>query len=385
MGLIRQVYTGISIAGSDFPVLKWRTTLANQGSMGTVHAEGALSDLLDAGLDIVELGQSVTGAQIEAYGGYDDSPLLFGGVVDSFHLDIDNNSFEVKGRDWSAYLADGRQTMAGMNYRNQTVAQIVKQIADQFEMGTDITDPGIKAGPLMNNENSFNPHPQSYWTLLQNLAEQVGFECYSTPDQVLYFGPEKDQSSITVNYGAKPGASVENPGWGLVIDYDPRNNSNIVVKALSMNPQTTKKVSASAQAKPVKLKKWQKTQSSQTGGNSKQKYPGFGKSGNSSPSKSIYYIRCPGMSADQAQARCQAMADNLAKHQIVCGLSIEGNDEVVVHSQVTLVEAGDISCCGFDGIAFNAAEVTHCFDMPQGTSSTGGFVTEMRLIAQVSD
>lgn len=381
--LLRSGNTSVVIAGQPFPVLSWKATLANQGSMGTATAKGALSDLINSGLDIIAASQATNGAEIDIYAGYNgSSQLIFSGVVDQCDLDWDENTFEIKARDFSACLADGKQTVSNINYRNQSVASIVKQIAGQFGFKTNITDPGIPAGPLMNGENVFNPQPRNYWNLLQSLAEDVGYECYMLPNQTLYFGPEQDQGIVTVNYGAARGSGVQNPGWGLKVTYNPRNNTNIIVRAVSVNSQTTQPVVAAATATPIPLGQGRKTKSSLGGGYFKPKYPG--RSGSVTPAKSIYYIRCPGMSVQQAQAKCQAMANNLAKHQIIVDMTIEGLPSLVLHSHVKLVQ-NNIDLYGFAGVDLNVAEVTHAFETPDDDASTGGYTTSFRAFGRVEN
>ena len=228
----------------------------------------------------------------------------------------------------------------------------------------------------MNGENSFNPQPQTYWALLQSLAEQVGSEVFIKQPNTLYFGPEQSQGSLNVNYGARRGTNAENPGWGLKVDYNPRNNSNITVKTLSYDPNTAQTVNATAQATQTAVGKGRKP-TALTGSGGKPQYPSSKHSGlGKVPAKSVYYIRCPGLSADQAQKRCQSMADNLAKHQIVLTCKIEGNLDVVMHSQVTLIES-TTSLYGFGGIPLNVTEVSHSYD------DSEGFTTEFRALAQI--
>jgi phage protein D len=380
--LLRKVFTAVMIAGEIFPVMSWKATLANQGNMGTFSAEGALSDLIASGLDVIAASQDAEGAECDIYVGYDDeTELIFSGVVDSCDLDWDEDKFSVKGRDHSASFADGKQTMAKLNYRNQTVGQMVQQICDEFGFDAEIDDPGIKAGPLMNGEHSFNPQPRSYWNLLQELAENSGCECYMKPDQTLYFGKEKEESSITVNYGAPPESDAENPGWGLKVSYNPRNNSNIEVKALSYNSQTTESISASAKATQVKTGKGRKTKKS-IGGRKRKVKATAKHSGSRAKHKSVHYIRCAGLTADQAQARCQGAADALAKRQIIVEMSIEGLTKMKIHSQVTLKET-QIPLYGFANIPLNVAEVNHEFTTPGDGDSSGGFVTSFRAMAQI--
>lgn len=380
---LRKVDTLLVVGGEVFPVLKWSATLANQGSMGTAEAEGALSDLIASGLDIISASQDKNGAPLDLYAGFDgDLQHIFSGTVDQCSFDWDGDSFIVRGRDHSASLSDGKQTLAGMEYRNQKVTDIVRQIAEKFEFATEIEESDIKAGPYLNDENFFNPQPQTYWHLLQSLAESVGYECYMKPNQTLYFGPEKDQGSLTCDYGAPRDSDAENPGWGLKVDYNPRNNSNIVVKALSVNPQTTQKVTSTAKAKQVKVGKGRKVKSSQIGKEKKASYPKRGSSGSKAPSKSIYYIRCAGLSPEQSEKKCQAMADQLAKRQIIVEMSMEGNFDLKVHTKVTLKQ-NLIDLYGFDGVELNVSEVTHSFSTPGDGDSSGGLVSSFRATAQV--
>ena len=375
--LVRILDTAIFISGEEFLVTSWRATLANQGSMGTAEAEGSLTDLRLSDIDLIEACQDKNGAPFDIYAGFNNEwKRVFSGIVDECDFDFDEERFIIRGRDHSAALADGKQTMADLNYRNQSVAQIVQQIADKFGFQTDITDPGVMAGPLVNGENSFNPQPQPYWTLLQTLAESVGYECYMTPDQVLYFGPEKEQGNVTVSYGMPRGSGAENPAWGFNVSFKPRNNSNIVVKALSYDPQTAQPVTSTAEADEKKISKNGRKSRSLSGKKKKvQSHRGISGT-NKAPAKTVYYIRCPGMTADQAQARCQSMADSLAKRQLICSFNIEGLLGLKVHSTVNIKE-GNIDLYGFADMDLNVAEVSHNWNM------NDGFYTSVRAVGEV--
>lgn len=373
--LVRQINTAFVIAGQPFPVYQWKARLANQGNMATAEAEGAYSDLVDSGLDILAASAAADGAELDIYAGYDgDSRLIFSGVVDDIEIDADQNLFEVKGRDWASKLADGRQTMAGMNYRNQTIGMIVHQIADKLGFNSDITDPGTNAGPTMNGENFFNPRSTDFWNLLQTLAADVGYECWVTPDQTLHFGPEQDQGTINCTYGGEPNSGVENPAWGLKVKFNPRNNSNITVKAISYDPQTTQKVIASATAAPLNVKAGKKTATSITS-TSKVKYPSPGKSGSSGTPKTVHYIRCAGLTPEQAQAKCKAQADELAKHQLIISICIEGNPDIRIHSNLVI---NQVQIDAISEVPLNVAEVEHSFSMDQG------YVTACRALGQIA-
>lgn len=342
--------------------------------MATANASGVFSDLVDSGLDIFAESQSMNGAELDIYAGYDgSSDLIFSGVVDECEIDVDENTFKVSGRDHAASLMDGRQTLAGLNYRNRSVAQIVQQIAQKFNFSTDIQDPGIKAGPTMNGENFFNPHSQTYWMLLQSLADNVGYECWVTPDQTLHFRKEQTQGNFSCQYGWGPNDGASIPAWGLKVTYSPRNNSNITIKAISQNLQSTEQVIASATAKPIQLKLGKSTKTSITGG--KAPSSSKGSSGSKSPIKTVHYIRCAGLTPEQAQAKCQAMADDLAKHQVTVGLTVWGTKDLKIHSSVNLDQS---SVKAVNNVPLNVAEVHHSFTMDEG------WVTGFRALGQVS-
>jgi prophage tail gpP-like protein len=148
--------------------------------MATAEAKGALSDLIDAGLDIISASLTMNGAELDIYAGYNgNSQLIFSGVVDTCDLDWDENTYEIKGRDHAASLADGKQTLANINYRNQSVAQIVQQVADQFGFATNITDPGDPPEGCdqvrhLDNDPSNNTVENLRWgTRDENMADRV--------------------------------------------------------------------------------------------------------------------------------------------------------------------------------------------------------------------
>jgi|GEM_PF-2567723 len=379
----RTVNSSFVIDGKEFPVLAWTATLASQGTMGTASAEGLLSDLIDNNLDLIEASQDANGASLDIYAGFgDNKERVFSGVVDECNLNFDDNTFTVRGRDHSASFKDGKRTLANLNTKNQKISEIVKQIADKFGFKSDITDPGLMAGVKMNGQYNFAPEPQHYWKTLQTLAMNVGYECYMKDGNTLYFGPPKEQGNITVNYGADRGSGAENPGWGLEVDYQPRNNSNITVKVMSVDTQTTKKITATAKTDEVTVGKGHRTSSSKSGSNTKSRSVAAGHSGVKAPPKTTYYIQRHGLSKEHAEKLAQGMAEQLAKRQIILSMNIEGLPSMKIHSIVTLRETG-IDLMGFSGIPLNVAEVSHTFHMSEGDSNDGGYVTHFKALAQI--
>jgi phage protein D len=357
------------IAGIDVPLVSARCTLSSQSAMGTAEATTSLGLLANSGIDLITASQTADGATFDLWGYYDNSKnLLFSGVVDSCDGNFGEDEITIRGRDHAASLADGRQTVASLNFRNQTIGQIVTQIANKFGLTPLVTDPGVMAGPLMNGENFYGPHPQTYWAIIQTLADQVGYEAYVTPDQTLYFGPEQDKSAINVNFGADPHSGAENPLLSLAFTYNPRNNSNITVKVISSMPQQANYVLATATAKQLQVGSDQRKPTALLEGRG-LRVNRQGSSGGIAAPKSVYYIFAPGMSPDQAQAKAQSAADDLAKRQIIIDGTLEGLPSLQLHSKINLLET-TIDLLGFESLDYNVAQVGHSFDMENGFNTT---------------
>lgn len=372
MAQLRKINSTLTIGGQNIPVKEWSCTESSQGTIGSMQAKGSISDLSDSGVDILATSQSDSGTALDLYAGFDGNMKhAFSGALDEFQPDWDTDTFEVSGRDYASCFFDGKQTVAGLNYRNQTVGQIVQQIADLFGISTNITDPGIMAGPLSNGENVFNPHPQNWWSLIQKMADDVGYECYMTVDKTLYFGPEQDQGSLTVNYGSTQ-PNPENPLKSCKGRYNPRNNSNIEVQGVSYDRDKGQIIVAKAKANGQALSKGKKSKHGLSAG--KIATPSVSSSGKPSSQKSAYKTNVQGLTPDAAQAKCEAVAKDIAKHQVILMGTLEGNLDIKVHTHIDLQET-DRDMLGFAGPDYNVAEVTH------ECSVTGGLWTAFRAQA----
>lgn len=379
----RNVNTAVVVAGQDIPCLSWKVVLSSNGTIATVNAETTVSLLQAYGIDLLDDISATDGAEVDIYAGYDGSSThIFGGVLDTFDPDFKSDRVKIAGRDHGAVLADSKDVVSKINYKNQTIGQIVQQIADQNGLTANDTDPGIKAGPVLWDENNYTPHPQPWWSILQHLAEQVGYEVYVTPDKELYFGPEQSAGSFEFSWGAPPDSGAQYPLIELKGSYSPRNNANFTVKVISYHPQYAQHVSGTASPSSNVLRgrrRKSKTEIVTLRGNTGRS--SRGRSG-SKPSKlPTYTYRLDGLTPEQANKKAQGIADDIAKREVIIEGKLEGLPSLKIHSNLTLQEK-TLPLLGFDGLDYSVSEVTHSFGMP-GSGSEGGYMTEFKAMASL--
>lgn len=364
------------IDGGYLPVLTLDLSLGSNGSLSTVRGTSSLTLLANNGIDIYAAGQMDKGASIQVYLGFDqNSKKKFSGVLDESEFDIDGDSITFSGRDNAAALTDTKEVTTKINYKNQTIGQIVTQIANVFNLTPLVTEPGLQAGPTLWDSSAYMPHGQEYWSMLQDLAEQVGYECFVTENDELFFGPTElaGGSPITVTHGSdSTQTNVQNPIIKPVFLYQPRKNANIEVNVISYHPirgQLTKSV-AKGVAQPGGT--GSKIGGSYVTGTSS----GQTKSGGGQPStKPIVVRRRDGLTQEAADALAQSMAKDIAKREIIFKCKSEGLLEARQHSPLKIVQ-GKVYLFGFDKRYYIIATVNHHYSM------TDGFTTDIEALTK---
>jgi prophage tail gpP-like protein len=373
---LRKPLIALQINGQSIPITGCKVILSSQGSMSTVSAKASLSEYCDAGFDVIQSSQDGD-STIDVYMGFDGSSThIFSGVLDEFEVGWDEDEIEIRGRDQAAVLADGKNSIANINYKNQTYGQIATQIANLFNFTPNVSDPGIKAGTISNGDSSFNPHPQPWWTILQKMADEVGYECYVTADGTLYFGPEQSQGTMNVNYGSTD-TNPENPVNSLRGRYNPRNNTSITVKGVSYDRDKGQMIVASATTSNEKLASVKKGKGAIT-----KAVPAS--AGGKAPSsnqtvKKIYRFNAQGMTPEAAAAKAQSMASDLAKRQLIISGILDFNPDLKIHTHLSINYGPEQDDIGFQGIDYNVAEVTHDWNM-----GSTGLKTSFRALGVTS-
>lgn len=379
----RKLNSSIVLDGKEIPVLNWRASLGSQGSLGTASATTSIALLRYAGINLVTAAQKKDGASFDIYAGFEgDYQHIFGGVMDSVRLDMKADTVTLEGRDHGANLVDARMTISKIKYKNKKVSEIVKQIAEEHDLEADVEETDMMAGIEMWDSHAYIPHSQPWWSVIQSLAQQVGFEAKITPDKKLYFGPPGADSSntFTVTWGAGPDESPEHPLIDCEIFFSPRRNKSFEVRVLSYHPQRAEMISGNGTPQDVENAQGGGQKSGTTAmGTSKGRAVKNFKGGRSSskPSKKpVFTYHMDGLSAEQAMTKAQAIADDLAKRQVVITCTAEGIPDLKIHSKIKL-RGSRIDMMGFDSREYVVTGVNHTYNMPQEGGNDGGLQTEL--------
>ncbi|HEY9678683.1 MAG TPA: hypothetical protein V6C76_11780 [Drouetiella sp.] len=381
MSQIRTIDCYFVFDNTYLPMLNASVSKASNGSQSTVRGKTSITMLQMQGVDIFQSAQSATGAPVEVYVVIDgQSSKLFGGTIDEFEPDFDNDSITFSGRDYASSIVDTKETTSSVDYKNQTIGQMVTNIANKFGYTPKVTDPGIMAGAQMYDDSAYMPHGQQYWTMLQDLARQCGYECFVTDNKELFFGTTDSAggNDVTVNHAPDVSNStdVENPICDLKPVYQPGRNSNIRVIVVSHHPvKVTQRIKSSYQGNPFKGRA-PKSNKDYLIGKSNTSGTQSAKSGGTQPSdKPAVVVRKDGLTQERADALAQSIAKDIAKRQLVLkGKCPMGLPDAQVHSKLTLKEGG-IDLLGFANADYVIASLDHEWD-----AESGSFVTSVTAL-----
>lgn len=385
----RGVDTAIAIGGTQIPCKSWQVRVGSDGSIGSVRCETSVLLLKQSGVDVISWSQKPDGASLDVFIGYDQSlSHVFGGVLDDLRWQFNDDLIEITGRDYGAVLADTQSVTSSINYKNATVSDIAQQIADLNGFTANITRTDVKASTEMWQTSAFVPHAQSWWSILQNLAQQVAYELHITPTKELYFGPPISSSSLRCIY-VPTRAQVRNrqmePLKSFEIEYHPRNNANFNVKVISYHPQGATRITGQAQSldsvnlSGIGTSKPNIGSSVGTTGRRVRNIPRV--SGKPSKKPTFTYFM-DGLDQNKADSKAKSIADDIAKRTVVINGTIEGNAGVEVHTSIKLVE-GRIDLLGFDTLDYRVTSLEHQFSMPQRGSKSGGWTTHFEAMAAI--
>lgn len=134
----------------------------------------------------------------------DDSqlPLVFDGVVDTIDMDWANSVLTLEGRDRSAVL---QESFTHAQFRNSTVAGVVKEIAEKHSLEANIVDSGTNVGTIFSEEHiDFESVPSAGyndWDLLTRMAEHDGYTVFVADGKINYLPIEESEDVILFEYG----------------------------------------------------------------------------------------------------------------------------------------------------------------------------------------
>lgn len=389
MGKIRTLGTVVAIGNKELPVLNWRVSLGSYGSLATAEATTSLALLEAAGIDIMKEEEKSGGVSFDIYVGYDGNfDHIFGGVFDKSEFAMHDDKVSFQARDHGAVLADTKQSIGKIDYKNKKITEIVKQFAEEHDLEADIKENDAKAGHEAWDENTLIPKPQPRWSLIQKMALKLGWEAKISPDKKLYFGPPGGGSSkeVKVHWAPSEDDKADNPLKTLDIIYSPRRNKSFEVRVYSYHPhkaEATKGISSddSAYLKSIGVNyssgggKKKKKSGTALGTSTGRTVKNYGGQSSAKPSKKpVINVHMDGLSAEQCTQKAEAIADDLAKRQVVINCSSQGIPKLQVHSKVKLVQ-GQKFLFGFDKKEYVVTSVNHSFTASQG-GTDGGWTTD---------
>lgn len=243
---------------------------------------------------------------------YDETQLtsLFVGDVDEPEILWEEGRLIVHGRDKTHLLVDHKTSE---KYVNLTSSQIAEKLASKYGLTPVVTATSTKAGKYYSIDHVDLKDDRTEWDLLTWLAAQEKFVVF-VKGRELHFEPRKaSQTPYTIRY-QKP--AVGGP------------------PSLNGCRLTTTRTLTVARDIQVTVRSW----------NSKKKTAYVRKAASKSPHAGVhtqkYTYSIPGLTPDEAQARADAIRDQLSKHEFK--LCLEGPADVTlgIDTLITLEGTG---------------------------------------------
>lgn len=324
------------------------------GSVGSIEIHTSLTQLARKGVDLVAMSVAASSSlPIDIYvSDSGASAHIFGGEFVSAKYSYRKDTGTINGRDWAGPLVDQKRvltsilkgntgalapdqsaTSKGVSTQNQKLSALVTAIANQFDLTADIrlasgpgNDPDVGAIFGAGGDTVFSPTPQSLWSILTRLARETGNVVYATPQKHLVFGaPGAGLAPLLFTWRVSPAPLGAHPVLSLDIDHNPRRNQTFRVLVLSYDPTNQQLTRGQAyvvgsdystsQGATVHAGAWSGAQASAI-----QSAIG-NKPANKADSIQLYTFHVDGLTAAQAQQRATALANDIAKRELVATLS----------------------------------------------------------------
>ncbi len=248
------------------------------------------------------------------------------GRVDDMRYDPVQNTIELSGRDFTSQFIDAKTTEV---FKNQTVAQIVKALADRHGMaanvGDNITPPGTLAGRFYEIDHARLTAEHSEWDLLTWLAHETQCNVFVT-GQTLNFLPAPDpmkDDSYVIDW-VPPSAKSGSP------------QANVVSLRFSRNLTLTKDVK-------VILTSWnakQKGSFTVTAHATKNKNAVTRNTALPFGQPQVYSYTIPGLTKQEALIKAQALLSEISKHEMRLDANLPADDILTTQALVTVQGTG---------------------------------------------
>ncbi len=337
MALSAAIRVQCQVKGQNFPAFAYTIHSGAYGSGGSCDIHTSIEALQQAGVNLIGLAEDapdslpvdifVTTDQVRAH--------LFGGEYVKAQWNYDTASVMIHCRDWTGVLMDEKKVLTkagGVETQNQTIGQIVTSIAKEYgltpvlHLQSGASGKSIQGTQFGSTDRTYMPRAQSAWATLTQLAKANGYEVHTTPDKELVFGePGAGLPTITLAYQfAPPIPAASFPIKDLKVEHNPRRNKSFKVLVQSYDPAAAQvtKGQAAVIGKNIATAGGQTVNSGQWGGGDANAISGSLKAGKKKVP--TYTFRVDGLTADQAQAKADAIATDIAKRELIIEATSDG-------------------------------------------------------------
>lgn len=358
------------IGGQQVPTNSFTVTGGSYGSVGSLVSGTSMPALAAAGVDLVALSIANPGSlPVDLFVTLQDGSVnhLFSGEYLTGDFDYNMDSVTVHARDWAGPLVDQKRALtalvkgdssapapdennSGVSTQNQKLSAIVTQIANQFSLTPDlrvndnISNADADYGAIFGDttDTILTATPQSLWGILTRLARQSGNVVYVNAEKHLVFGEagaglDVLNLSWRLTGNALAASALMNPLLKLSITHNPRRNLTFRVLVKSYDPTLGQLTSGQSfvigsnyspdGTTTIHAGAWGGAEASQIsaslGSNKKNAIP-------------VYTFHVDGLTASQAQSRAEAIANDIAKRELIINGSCDLIPGMAPGQQATL-------------------------------------------------
>jgi hypothetical protein len=367
LSTIVTLQSGITSGPLIVPVYGWNCEYNAYGSLNHFHVKTSIQALKQSSINIYQLQDDDPHLKIQIHVLVDgNSTLIFAGEIDTVDGLWHQDSIEITGRDNSTILRDESHTLQGVDYINQPISKVVTQIAQKYGFGISKIDStkqlaGVKYIPVGGAQNAFMDRPRPVWSVLQLLANEVGFLLYVTPQNDLVF--------------AQPGSFTTNAPWQYY--WRPQQKQQSSAKMPIAELHTTQQ---SKRCKNFVVQAWSNDRST------KIRTSAVSQDGDGSGIK--YNRNIPGLDAKTVQQVADHIKAEIKRKKNTFKFTVDGNAQLAIGDLITVYESESNDLLGLSGVPCFISGLSQRFEMPSYEAQEGeGFFSDIsaNLYAQAED
>jgi len=359
---IRKVTTSATVGGKQIPLLSWSCHLTSYGNLCTFDCVTSIQQLKTLGVDIFSIQNSTPNLEcIITLTETDDTGsavtnTVFDGIVDEIEGTWEDDLITISGRDYSAILRDQSNNVPV--YTNQTVTDIVTNIAKLYDLKTHIVSnsqmAGIRASAYQGQEWAYVLDPKPLWHVIQELADEAGYVAWVDQYKTLHFEPPGD-SGINWDFNWRP--ALQNTEQGSSAD--------------GMNPIL--KLSWLDQAR-----QYANFTLILHGYDPNAKSPLVRQTKRGDGSGHLFHVSRQDVNSENIKQLTENIADEMSRKQLVAKLVVDGDTGINVNDQIQIFETEEQDLLGLSGQQMFIVSVVQQFSMADyGTDSGEGFLTHI--------